>query len=288
MTNTVSDTVSDETLNSIITIESSGKPTAKASTSSALGLFQFLNATWLATVKMHRPDLLKGRTQAEVLALRTDPSMSIEIGARFTEDNLALIGRNATGGDLYLAHFLGAGDARKLFRSAPSTPVSELVSSAVIAANRSIMEGKTCAQVRAWSARRMAQSAGHDWIARYYKGAPVDQPEQTVPEDDPEPKPEDFPDPQQPDPAPEPKKPAADAKPDPKPTPITPRDNENFPDWLKRKGKTIATWGGFGTFGIGGLGATTDWRIVAVLVGGAVLISGVVGLFYLASRRSST
>jgi hypothetical protein len=72
MTNTVSKTVSDETLNCIITIESAGRTNIKAPTSSALGLGQFLNATWLATVRKHRPDLLKGR-RAQVLALRTDP-----------------------------------------------------------------------------------------------------------------------------------------------------------------------------------------------------------------------
>ena len=279
MTNTVSKTVSDETLNAIIQIESGGNPRAKAKTSSALGLFQFLNATWLGVVKKHRPDLLEDRATAQVLALRMDPETCIELGARFTEDNLAAIGRNATGGDLYLAHFLGAGDARKLFRAPPDQPVDELVGPAVIQANRSIMQGKTVAQVRAWSARRMHESGGHDWIAKYYR------PPAAVAEVE-EPAPEDFPDPQQEvDPVPTPKpRPAPDPAPEPAAPPVA---KETFIEWVKAKGKVITAWFSGGTLLTGGLGATTDWRIVAVIVGGALLAGAVVAVFYLATRKAA-
>lgn len=169
MTNTVSRTIDDDTLNRIITIESSGNPNARAGTSSAFGLFQFLNATWLATVRAHAPDVMRGKTQAQVLALRGDPSFCIDMGARFEEDNLRIVGSGATPGDIYLAHFLGAGDAMKLYRGDQSAPVSRYVGQAAIRANKSIMLGKTVAQVRAWAAKRMAQSGGHDWIKKYYR-----------------------------------------------------------------------------------------------------------------------
>jgi hypothetical protein len=281
LTNTVSEIVSDETLNAIIQIESGGNPRAKAPTSSATGLFQFLNGTWMSLVKTHKPELVS-LPPAKLLSLRCDPQLCIELGARFTEDNLALIGRQATGGDLYLAHFLGAGDARKLFRAAPQTPVEELVSPLVVQANRSIMQGKTVAQVRAWAARRMHESAGHDWISRFYV-PPDDQPAE--PEPAPEPAPEDFPDPQKPSPAPAPKPVEAPAPPS---SPVRPDDDEGFLDWLKRKGKTIATWSGIGTTGLGTLGATTDWRIIAVIVGGFILCGVMVGVFYLVSRKASS
>lgn len=169
MTNTVSETVSDETLNCIITIESAGRLTAKAGTSTALGLGQFLNKTWLAVVEKHRPDLMQGRSQAQVLALRTDPAIAVELLARFTEDNQRIVGMNCTGGDLYLAHFLGAGAAQKLFHAAPAASVEPLVGDAAVKANESILRGKTCSQVRAWAAKRMAQSSGHAWVAKYYE-----------------------------------------------------------------------------------------------------------------------
>lgn len=176
MPNTVSRTIDDDTLNCIITIESSGNPFIRASTSSALGLFQFLNATWLATVKLHAPQVMAGKSQSQVLAMRTDPTFCIDMGARFEEDNQKIIGAGATPGDIYLAHFLGAGTAKSLFRGNQSAPASQYVSQAAINANKSILQGKTVAQVRAWAAKRMAQSRGKNWIAKFYKptgGMPV-------------------------------------------------------------------------------------------------------------------
>jgi hypothetical protein len=196
---TVSKTVSDETLNCIITIESAGRVACKASTSSALGLGQFLNGTWLNVVGEYHPELLKTHSKTAVLAMRTNPAFAIEMLARFTEDNQRIIGMKCTGGDLYLAHFLGAHTAQYVCAAPPSEPVAKVVSAAAIQANRSVMEGKTCGQVRAWAAKRMAQSSGHAWVAKYYhpKVEPVPVPE---PRPDCEPEPEateDIPDTQE-------------------------------------------------------------------------------------------
>lgn len=169
MTNTVSTTVTDEELDSIIQIESSGNPMAKAATSSALGLGQFLNATWLSTVRRSRADVMNGRTQTQVLAMRTNASFSIEMLARFTEANKRSIGANAAPGDLYLAHFLGAGTAAALFRAPAGAPVSTVVSAEAIRANKSILQDKSCGQVRAWAESRMKKSGGHGWVKKYYK-----------------------------------------------------------------------------------------------------------------------
>lgn len=168
MSNRVSTIISDQTLSRIIQIESAGRPTAKASTSSATGLGQFLNATWLATVQRHRPDWFEGRSRAEVLAFRTEPAASIEMLARFTEDNAASLGRGYTDGDLYLAHFSGVGVARKLLHAPAGDPASKYFSAAAIAANRSILQGKTVGQVRAWADRKMAAAGRTNWVARFW------------------------------------------------------------------------------------------------------------------------
>jgi hypothetical protein len=177
MINTVSRTLSDETLNRIIQIESAGRLNAKAPTSSALGLFQFLKGTWLDTVHKHRPDLFDGRTQAQVLALRTDPKIGIEIGARFTEDNARGLGAGYSDGDLYLAHFLGLGSARKFLHADLGASAEALAGPDAVRANRSILAGKTAGQVRAWALASMVNrwnKAGRvDWIARYYGAAKV-------------------------------------------------------------------------------------------------------------------
>jgi hypothetical protein len=175
MTHTVSRLLSDDTLNRIIQIESAGKPAAKAPTSSATGLFQFIAATWLAVVRRHRPDLLEGRTRAQVLALRTDPTVAIELGARFTEDNAKALGPGYRDGDLYLAHFLGVATARKFLRAAPAASAAQLAGPAAVKANRGILAGKTVGEVRAWAERSMVtrwDKAGRpDWIAEYYASA---------------------------------------------------------------------------------------------------------------------
>lgn len=173
MSHRVSDTISDETLSRIIHIESAGNPRAKARTSSATGLGQFLNATWLACVRRHRPEWMEGRSQAQVLALRLDPRCSIEMLARFTEDNAAALpGEEDGDGDLYLAHFAGVGVAKKLIRAPGHLPASAYFSPAAIAANRSILEGKSVEQVRAWAERKMRSAGGKGWIDKFWQADP--------------------------------------------------------------------------------------------------------------------
>lgn len=192
MTNTVSSIVSDEALDSIIQIESNGNPNIRAATSSALGLGQFLNATWLGTVKQHRPDVFSGRSNAQVLAMRTEPTFAIEMLARFTEDNMNIVGRNCAPGDLYLAHFLGAGMAQRFFRAQANTNAVTLAGEQAAKANKTIFyetdgRAKTTGQIRAWAAAKMAKAGGKGWVKKYYKPnntVEVPEPESLEPEFD--------------------------------------------------------------------------------------------------------
>jgi transglycosylase-like protein with SLT domain len=270
MTNTVSKTVSDETLDCIITIESAGNPYAKAPTSSATGLFQFLNKTWLGTVAKHRPDIYENTQQAKLLAMRTDPVFCIEMGARFTEDNQRAIGMDCTGGDLYLAHFLGVGDARDFYHANPDTPADKLVSPQVIAANRSIfiVNGRmqTAGEIRAWAARKMAKAGGRGWIKKYWKTAdvvPMPKPRQ-----EPEETAEDIPDPQD---APATSAPTVVVPADAPPVVVekraeesAARDAETSPSWLKRQWKKVTGAAGGFVASIGGF--AFDWRLMAVIM----------------------
>lgn len=167
MTYTVSRTIADETLSRIIQIESAGNPNAKAPTSSALGLGQFIAATWLDIVARHRPDLMVGRSRADMLALRTDPLLAVEMLARLTEDNAQALGAGYTDADLYLAHFAGVAVARRVLRADAETAVATIFSSAAVNANPSILRGKTCGELRAWAAAKMAKAGGRDWVGRW-------------------------------------------------------------------------------------------------------------------------
>ena len=98
----------------IIRVES-GDPNAK-NRSTATGLGQFLEETWLDMIRTHRPDLAKGRSQAEILELRQDANIVREITARFSERNAEVLkrrGLTVTPGTLYLAHFAGAAGASR-------------------------------------------------------------------------------------------------------------------------------------------------------------------------------
>lgn len=168
MSNRVSDTITDETLSRIIQIESGGNPNVKASTSSALGLGQFLNATWLGLVRKYHPEWLASNTQAQVLAMRTDPPKAIEMLAWLCEESAAQLGPGYTEGDLYLSHFLGPHDAHAVLRAPPAAPVANYVSAAAVKANKSILQGKTVAQVRTWASAKMLKAGGHDWVGKYW------------------------------------------------------------------------------------------------------------------------
>lgn len=125
--------------------ESSLNPSAKASTSSAVGLFQFLEGTWLQVMKQEGPRLgyanianeIQQRSdgsytvadparKAEILKLREDPQIAADLAAAFTRSNGEYLktrfGRNPSGGELYIAHFLGAEGAERMFKAGLEDP----------------------------------------------------------------------------------------------------------------------------------------------------------------------
>lgn len=116
----------DQVVGRIIGAESGGDPNAKNPKSSASGVGQFTNGTWLATIKKHRPDIASGRSDRELLALKNDPRLGREMTTRLTEDSareLSSAGLPVTPGTLYLAHFAGSGGAKAVLRANGSQSV---------------------------------------------------------------------------------------------------------------------------------------------------------------------
>lgn len=153
--------------------ESSLNPAAKARSSSAAGLFQFVEQTWLAMVKKHGakhgyarqaeaigrgPD---GRLRVEdaeqrraVLDLRYDAKAASVMAGELASDHAAYlrgrVGRAPTEGELYAAHFLGPAGAAKLIEARGRTPDASAAKlfPAAAAANRTIFyEGGRSASV---------------------------------------------------------------------------------------------------------------------------------------------
>ncbi len=125
--------------------ESGYNPGAKAGTSSAAGLFQFVEQTWMATLKKHGAkygyaryaDLIQqgsdGRyfidgseARKTVMDLRFDPHAASLMAGELTSDHAAYlrgrVGRDPTAGELYAAHFLGPQGSAKLIEAVRSTP----------------------------------------------------------------------------------------------------------------------------------------------------------------------
>jgi hypothetical protein len=157
----------DTVVDQIIKVESNGDPNAKNKRSSATGLGQFLDETWLFLIRAHRPDLARDRTEAEVLDLRRDPSVAREITARFTERNANVLKRRGlpvTPGTLYLAHFAGAAGAVAVLSALGEADAAAVMASAdatgrtkrekLVKANP-FLERFTVADLRTWADRKM-------------------------------------------------------------------------------------------------------------------------------------
>lgn len=148
--------------------ESNFNPQAKASTSTATGLFQFLEQTWLGLMKKEGSQLglqaqseaiqqdRSGRysvpdaaTRKQILDLRKDPELSAKMAGVFTQKNKDVLRdqlkREPNAPELYMAHFLGAQGASDLISQAQSNPdkAAAKVFPDAAASNRSIFfDGK--------------------------------------------------------------------------------------------------------------------------------------------------
>ena len=106
--------------------------------SSATGDHQFTADTWLDTVKAAKPAWASGKTDAQLLAFRSDPGKSAEMGWAYAQQNaprLQAAGVPVNTLTLGMAHFLGPGDIQKVMAADPATPMSQIMSPAVLAAN---------------------------------------------------------------------------------------------------------------------------------------------------------
>jgi transglycosylase-like protein with SLT domain len=126
-------------------MESDFNPTAGASTSSAHGLYQFIDQTWLGTVKEAGSQFGYGKyadaitrspsgsysvsdpaARKAIMQLRDDPTAASAMAAVLTNSNsfklTGKIGRRPTDAELYMAHFMGVGGAAKLINNAEDNP----------------------------------------------------------------------------------------------------------------------------------------------------------------------
>jgi hypothetical protein len=143
--------------------ESGLDPTARAGSSSAAGLFQFVEQTWLSTVKRFgarhglggwADQISQGsdgrwrvgdpRARQALLNLRMDPHAASLMAGELAADHAAYLkgrtGRDPSAGELYAAHFLGPAGSAKLIEASRATPGASAAAlfPDAAAANRSI------------------------------------------------------------------------------------------------------------------------------------------------------
>ncbi|MET4895823.1 lytic transglycosylase domain-containing protein [Sphingomonadaceae bacterium jetA1] len=142
-------------------LESGLNANARAGTSSASGLYQFVEQSWLAVVKKHGAEhgmgwaadaigqsggryYVTSGARAAVMGLRNDPTAASLMAAEHASDNKAALestlGRETNGTDLYMAHFLGLGGATKFLGTMARNPQTSGASlfPAAARANRSV------------------------------------------------------------------------------------------------------------------------------------------------------
>lgn len=128
----------------VISVESGGNTNAKNPNSTATGVGQFIESTWLDLFRRYYPAEAAKMGNSAILELRKDATISKNLIEQYARENAAVLQKAGVSVDeaaLQLSHFLGATDAAKVLSAAPGTPLKGLISSSSIAANQSILGG---------------------------------------------------------------------------------------------------------------------------------------------------
>lgn len=141
----------------IVHVESGGNARAKNPLSSATGLGQFIDGTWLRMMRTYRPDLARSLSREDLLALRYDATISREMVRRLAQEGEAYLrarGHQITAGRLYLCHFLGMEGAATVLAAGDGADLAAVLGGGVISANP-FLTGKNVAYVKSWAEAKM-------------------------------------------------------------------------------------------------------------------------------------
>lgn len=139
----------DEIVKRIKFIEGGQNSLQRRPGSTAAGIGQFQEDTWLRLFDRVIP-ALTDLSRDQKLALRLNDEVATKMLHALTKENqrdLLGAGISPNAGNSVLAHFLGSPDAIKVILADAETPVEKILSNAVIAANKELLQGKTAGQV---------------------------------------------------------------------------------------------------------------------------------------------
>ena len=116
-------------------VESSGRPTAKNKKSTATGLHQFTNTTWLEEVAR--------QGKKYTLKDRTDPEKSRDIASgvsqRYYELSKKTLGREPNNVEVYMLHKFGPTGGQRVLSADENTKVDKILSPRQISANKDVL-----------------------------------------------------------------------------------------------------------------------------------------------------
>jgi len=138
-------------------IESGSRPYAKAPTSSASGLYQFIRGTWLG-----EGGKWGSNNGAAFGGLTPSVEEQTARAKSFTEKNVKILqsaGVPINKATLYAAHFLGAGTAKAILAAPNSASAEKMAGPAATAANPSILSGRTVGQFKDWLRKKTGDAA---------------------------------------------------------------------------------------------------------------------------------
>lgn len=146
----------------IVRVESGGNAKAKNPLSSATGLGQFIDSTWIRMMATYRPDLANSLSRNDLLALRFDPTISREMVKNLAREGEAYLksrGHHITAGRLYLCHFLGMEGASQILSASSDALIADVLGAGVVRANP-FLTGKNAAYVQNWAEGKMRHRGG--------------------------------------------------------------------------------------------------------------------------------
>ncbi len=151
----------------IVTSESQGNPAARNPYSSAVGLGQFVEGTWLDLVKRHRPDIAASLNEKQILELRKDPELSRFMTGRYVEQNTSILAKRGlpiTPGSIYLSHFAGPGGAAAILAAPENADAATVIANVdsrpgvtreKIVSGNPFMKNLTAKDLRNWADLKM-------------------------------------------------------------------------------------------------------------------------------------
>jgi hypothetical protein len=125
-------------LDRLMAAESGGRLNAKNPRSTALGPFQFIHTTFLDVIRRNFPSLTEGKSDAEILALRTDAGIARNAALAYTRENARYLSEHGTAisaANLRLAFFVGPSAAIKVLAAKPEEPLTNILSAGALEAN---------------------------------------------------------------------------------------------------------------------------------------------------------